>query len=165
MNILLVLLQLDSYMCKSNWDNCYYDFTLFSSVRSKVQSTPMSYFTTKTINNTRQYLFYNTTNNAGRNLIAWDEPLETTGAIGEILTLVILVLLSELTLIILNRISMLLVMGQYDFIFCNFLNITSSYDDSAIMKKREQYNYSTPIEIFFLPHSGYNINLHLNAWD
>jgi hypothetical protein len=60
---------------------------------------------------------------------------------------------------------MLLVMGQYDFIFCNFLNITSSYDDSAIMKKREQYNYSTPIEIFFLPHSGYNINLHLNAWD
>jgi len=74
------------------------------------QSTPLSYFTTNTMNHTQRQLLYNT-NHAGWNVIAWYEPIEQNGTIGEILILGILVLLSRLTHIIPNRIFMLLVVG------------------------------------------------------
>lgn len=127
------------------------------------QSIPAGYVTTTPFNNTRRFLFYNT-NNADPNVFLLDEQLKQTGTLSELST-VAPVRLPNVTQMIPNRIPVLVVMGQNDYIFCNAANITLSCYESANLIQREQPSYSYPIEAYVLQQSGHSINLHLNAHD
>jgi hypothetical protein len=54
-------------------------------------------------------------------------------------------------------------MAQYDFIFCNLLNITLLFDNLTVIKEREHHNSPTPIKTFVLSRLGHGISLHSNT--
>ncbi|CAF1115792.1 unnamed protein product [Adineta steineri] len=125
------------------------------------QSVPLLYVTTNPANNTRQNIFYNI-NDADPNVIQLDDQTKHTGTVGELATLG-LAILPTVTLSIPSNIPVLVVMGQYDIIFCAPLAL--SCDTSLIIKLRESSSYLSAIDTFVLPNSGHDINLHLNSQD
>lgn len=127
------------------------------------QSFPQGYLTTNPSGNVRQVLFYNT-NDVDPNIINLDEKMKQTGTISEISTIPE-TSSPNVTRMIPKKIPVLVVIGQYDFVFCDPLNITFSCDQSTILQQREQPSYSSTIDTYVLSQSGHNINLHLNAQD